>query len=107
MIVADRAGSAAGDYTKTPCPASTSSTQVKPHCSVQFSDPEISVIFQLADLRRKSRRVWQAKKPAENFFVLSPGKKLFFSGKIASPNHQVRFDQPFVEIEFLRRSNST
>jgi hypothetical protein len=98
VIVVDRAGWAVGDYTKTRCLASTSSPQVKPHRSVQFPEPEISVILQLADLRRKSRRVWQPKKSVENFFALLPGKELFFPGKNASPNHQVRFDQPFVEI---------
>jgi hypothetical protein len=98
VIVTDRVGSAVGDYTKIPCLTSTSSPQVKPHRSVQFPEPEISVILQLADLRRKSRRVWQPKKSVENFFALLPGKELFFPGKNASPNHQVRFDQPFVEI---------
>jgi hypothetical protein len=107
VIVANRAGSAVGDYTKTPCLTSTSSPQVKPHRSVQFPEPDISVILQLADLRRKSRRVWQPKKPVENFFVLPRRKELFFSRKMASPNHQVRFDQPFVEIESLPRSNPT
>jgi hypothetical protein len=107
VIVADRAGSPVGDCTKTPCLTSTSSRQVKPHRSVRFPEPEFPVVLQLVDLRRKSRRVWQPKKPVENFFVLAPEKELFFSGKIASPNHQVRFDSPFVEIESLRRSNST
>ena len=77
------------------------------HRSVQFPKPEISVILQLADLRRKSRRAWQPKKPVENFFVLPPEKELFFAGKSASPNHQVRFDQSFVEIESVRKSNPT
>jgi hypothetical protein len=107
VIVADRAGSAVGNYSKTSCVASTSSPQVKPYRSVQFPEPKSPVILQLADLRRKSRQVWQPTKPVENFFVLPPGKELFFSGKSACPNHQVRFDQPFVEIEFLCRSNST
>jgi hypothetical protein len=106
VIPAACAGSAARHHTKTPCPTSTSSRQVKPHRSVQFPQPEIPVLLQLADLRCKSRRVWQPKKPVENFFVLPPDKDLFFSGKSAFPNHQVRFDQPFVEIESLRRSNS-
>ena len=106
MIAADRASSAVGEYTQTPCLTSTSSRQVKPHCSVQFPEPEFSVILQLADLRRKSRRVWRPKKPVENFFVPPPEKELFFSGKSASPNHQVQFYRPFVEIESLRGPNS-
>jgi hypothetical protein len=44
VLVADRAGLAVGDYTKTPCLTSTSSPQIKPHRSVQFPEPETSVI---------------------------------------------------------------
>ena len=99
--------SAVGNYTKTPCLTSTSSRRVKPHRSVQFHEPEFSVILQVVDLRRKSRRVWQPKLQVENSFVSPRYKELFFSGKTASPIHQVRFNQPFVKIESRRRSNLT
>lgn len=107
VITVARAISPVGSYTKTRCLTSTSSRQVKAHSSVRFPEPELSVTLQLIDLRRKSRRAWRPNKPVENFLVLSPEKELFFAGNSASPNHYMQFDQPFVDIESLRRSNPT